>query len=125
MNCQDFHARLHAYYLGTLTVKQRHELVVHAAECTECGKLFALCQELSCREFVEFLDDYVAEVLPPERRDAFERHIAICSECTNYLDGYRKALDATQRVLSGDEEPAPQAPLPEDLIRAILASRSS
>jgi anti-sigma factor RsiW len=124
MNCADFHAHLHAYYVGTLTAVQRRGIEQHATACADCGRLYALAQELSCREFVEFLDDYVEGRLPAERRAIFERHIAICGDCTKYLDGYRKTLRATRAAVgepAGEEQP----PLPEDLIRAILQARGS
>jgi anti-sigma factor RsiW len=124
MNCADFHAHLHAYYVGTLTAVQRRGIEQHATACADCGRLYALAQELSCREFVEFLDDYVQGRLAPERRAVFERHIAICGDCTKYLDGYRKTLRATRAAAEQDaQEPPPS--LPEDLIRAILEARGS
>ncbi len=125
MNCDDFRARLHAFFADTLDEARRRDLERHAAGCAACGRLFALAQELSCREFVEFLDDYVEGRLPAERRAVFERHIVLCGDCAKYLDGYRKTLSAARMALRGDESALSDAALPEDLIRAILAAREA
>jgi anti-sigma factor RsiW len=124
MNCLDFRKHLHAYYVDTLTADQRRGIEQHASACPPCGQLYALAQELSCREFVEFLDDYIEDRLTADRRNIFERHIAVCGDCIDYLAGYRRAL-AAARVALADVATAfdPATPIPEDLVRAILASR--
>jgi anti-sigma factor RsiW len=120
MNCDDFRKNLHAYYTDTLAVALRLEVEAHAGSgCGPCGELWALAHELSCRELVEFLDDYVEARLPAERLAVFERHIAACGDCRDYIAGYRRVQSAAHVVLCADIA----APLPEDLVRAILAAR--
>ncbi|HEX5011201.1 MAG TPA: zf-HC2 domain-containing protein [Planctomycetota bacterium] len=120
MNCDDFRKKLHAYYTDTLAAAQRAELEAHAASgCGPCGQLWALARELSCRELVEFLDDYVEARLPAERLAVFERHIAVCGDCRDYIAGYRRVQHVAHVVLCAEIE----GPLPEELLRAILAAR--
>jgi anti-sigma factor RsiW len=122
MNCDDFRTNLHPYFTDTLGGAQRRELEAHAASgCVSCSELWALAHELSCRELVEFLDDYVEERLPVERLAVFERHIAVCGDCREYIAGYRRAPGAARAALCDEG----LAPLPEDLVRAIVAALKS
>lgn len=77
---------------------------------------------MTCREFVAFLHDYVEGGLPPERRAAFENHLAACPSCAAYLSTYRAAIQMGREALRPTGDPLPRA-VPEDLIRAILAVR--
>lgn len=90
----------------------------HAAECSACGELLTTARELTCQQFVEFLDDYVEDRLDEERRSIFERHLAICQECTDYLDSYRTTI-AAARASGSDIE---AADVPDELIQAVLRS---
>jgi predicted anti-sigma-YlaC factor YlaD len=76
-------------------------------------------QDLTCRDLIEFLADYVEESLPAMQRIAFNEHLAICSDCRAYLDSYRKTIMLARKV--GQIESAPE--LPPSLIRAIRAAR--
>jgi anti-sigma factor RsiW len=120
MNCDDFRKNLHAYFTDTLSGAQRRELEAHVASgCGSCGELWALAHELSCRELVEFLDDYLEGRLPAERLAVFERHIAVCGDCKDFIAGYRSAQQAAHAALCDEG----LLPLPEDLVRAIVAAR--
>ncbi|HEX5050693.1 MAG TPA: zf-HC2 domain-containing protein [Planctomycetota bacterium] len=76
---------------------------------------------MTCREFAEFLDAFLARTLLAEEDRAFRRHLAVCADCVNYLDTYRRTVDAC-RQLGADDEQVP-ADVPEDLVHAILAAR--
>jgi len=122
MNCDDFNANLHAYFVGTLTEPRRRDIEHHAASgCGPCGRFWALAHELSCRELVEFLDDYVEDRLPAERLAVFERHIRVCGDCKDFIAGYRLAQRAVCVTLADQVV----VPLPEELVRAILAARKA
>jgi len=71
----------------------------------------------TCREVLEFLDDYVAEALEPGRRDAFEEHLARCTSCVAYLASYRETIRAARHASAVAIED-----VPEDVIAAILAT---
>ena len=123
MNCDDFRSCLHAYYQDTLSEAQRRELERHAAGCTACGELYAVAQQLSCRELVAFLDDYVEGELAAERLVVFERHLSLCADCLDYLRGYRTALAAARAALDDAAAAIEVEPIPDELVRAILAAR--
>ncbi|HEX8242253.1 MAG TPA: zf-HC2 domain-containing protein [Longimicrobium sp.] len=73
----------------------------------------------TCREVITFLDDYFAGELDPMRTSAFERHLALCGSCRNYLDSYRRTVELERDAFA---EPDLQEP-PAELVEAILAIR--
>lgn len=78
--------------------------------------------DVTCRELIEFLDDYVAGTLPSPQSAAFEEHLRLCPPCVNYLTGYKDAIRCAKAAFNcGKAEPAP---IPDELVRAILAART-
>jgi hypothetical protein len=77
---------------------------------------------VTCREFADFIADYLAGELPAETRDPFERHVRICGNCLKYLEGYKATVALGRRVFTDDEADVP-ADVPDDLVKAILAAR--
>lgn len=77
---------------------------------------------MTCREFAEFLDAFLAGTLLGEEAAAFRRHLAVCPHCVTYLDGYQRTVDACQRLRAAADVPSD---VPKDLVAAILASRKS
>ena len=75
---------------------------------------------MTCREVYGFLDEFLDGSLDRETRATFERHLSRCAPCERYLKTYRATIASAKRAEGAkvNEEP------PEDLIRAILASRS-
>ncbi len=82
-----------------------------------------MSRSLNCREFIDFLDDYLDGKQPAEVRAEFERHLAICPYCVDYLKTYQDTRCMVQsiRVTNAAEPPAD---VPEELIQAILAARN-
>ena len=75
---------------------------------------------LVCEEVLEFLHDYLAGELAPDRRVEFERHLEGCDSCRAYLSTYR----ATILLARGAERARRLADeMPAELARAILAAR--
>jgi predicted anti-sigma-YlaC factor YlaD len=72
---------------------------------------------MTCRELTDFLADYFEGGLGPDRRAAFEDHLAVCGDCRRYLASYRSVLR-----LGRDCALAEPVALPEALVRAILAA---
>ncbi|WP_299622425.1 anti-sigma factor [Pelagibius sp.] len=77
---------------------------------------------ITCREFEDFLLDYMEGSLPTRQRRIFEVHLAICRECREYLAAYRETIELGRQAF---EDPAANPPedVPEDLITAVLAAR--
>lgn len=117
MNCREYLAVLHDFFMGKVSAATGKEVDAHAASCASCGALMARARELSCRDFTEFLNDFVDGTLSPERRAIFERHLEICEDCRNYLQSYRETMNASVLAF---KNPLPPADVPEGLILAIL-----
>ncbi len=79
---------------------------------------------MTCRELIDFLDDYVAGDLPGDRRKVFEEHLAGCPDCVHYLASYRQTIALAREAFEDREDDIP-ADVPGDLIKAILAARPS
>jgi anti-sigma factor RsiW len=78
---------------------------------------------VTCRELIEFLMEYTDGRLSPEVRAEFDRHLAICSSCVAYLDGYRKTVNLAKESLGGGgDEPVPDE-VPKGLVKAIMEAR--
>ncbi len=52
-------------------------------------------REITCREMVELMTDYLEGALPPDDRARFEEHLSICDGCTNYLAQLRETIKVT------------------------------
>jgi anti-sigma factor RsiW len=75
---------------------------------------------MTCRELVEFLDDYIAGELPRAQKQIFEEHLAECEDCENYLGSYKTAISLSKAASKDDAVPAD---VPDKLVRAVLAAR--
>jgi anti-sigma factor RsiW len=78
---------------------------------------------MNCREFTEFLHEYLFGNLPAAERAEFEKHLAECPWCVAYLDSYRKTIQLGQAAFAASEDAPAPADAPEELIQAILQAR--
>lgn len=78
---------------------------------------------LTCKEFIEFLDDYLAGGQSAEARAVFESHVSACPCCTRYLEHYRRTIETAHKCCCNRSQPPPE--VPEDLVRAILRAREA
>ena len=79
---------------------------------------------MTCRDFIAFLDDYLADRLPLESRGAFDAHLRCCVDCRNYLDSYRKTVELGKQAFASTDEDTLPAAVPESMIRAVLNAAS-
>ena len=79
---------------------------------------------MNCREFAEFLHEYLFGNLSAEQRAVFDKHLAECPWCVAYLDSYRKTIQLEQSAFSAPEDAPPPADVAEELVQAILRARS-
>jgi anti-sigma factor RsiW len=77
---------------------------------------------MTCREFVDFIMDYMAGGLSRPVHESFERHLGLCIDCERYLAQYRATVEAGRAAFADLDSELPED-VPEDLVRAILASR--
>ena len=66
--------------------------------------------------------DYEDGSLPAEQSAEFDRHLAVRPPCVDYLNTYRATIHLTRSI--GQGWASNIQPVPEDLIRTILAARS-
>jgi anti-sigma factor RsiW len=78
---------------------------------------------MNCREFTEFLHEYLFGNLGAAERAEFEKHLAECPWCVAYLDSYRKTIQLEQAAFAASEDAPAPADAPEELIQAILQAR--
>ena len=77
---------------------------------------------MTCREFADFIADYLSNELPAKVRTAFDDHLRVCSNCQKYLTSYEETVKLGKRAFEDDDAALP-AEVPEDLVSAILAAR--
>jgi hypothetical protein len=57
--------------------------------------------DVSCRELVILITDYLDGRLPAGWRTGLDRHLADCDGCTSYLQQIRATIDALARLDGG------------------------
>jgi anti-sigma factor (TIGR02949 family) len=55
-------------------------------------------EDLTCKEVVEIVSDYLEGALSPEDRERFETHLTGCEGCTSYLEQMRETIRLTGRL---------------------------
>ena len=63
--------------------------------------------DLSCRELVELVTEYLEERLPLEERTRFELHLGYCDWCRTYLRQMRRVLETAGEL--SEESIPPEA----------------
>ena len=61
--------------------------------------------ELVCQQVVKLVTDYLEGALPDADRQRFERHLAGCPHCTEYLAQMRETILLAGRVAPEDLTP--------------------
>lgn len=58
--------------------------------------------ELTCKELVELVTEYLEGGLTDSERERFEEHVTVCAGCSNYLDQIRTTIEIAGRVTEDD-----------------------
>ncbi len=69
-------------------------------------------EQLSCRELVELVTEYLEGALPEEERARFDEHIGKCRGCKVYLDQIRETISVLGHL--------PEEALTQDAERVLL-----
>jgi anti-sigma factor RsiW len=69
--------------------------------------------EMTCKELVELVTDYLEGALPDDVRIRLETHLSGCDGCTNYVEQMRQTIRLTGKVR--EENLTPQQR--DDLLR--------
>jgi anti-sigma factor RsiW len=54
--------------------------------------------DLTCRELVELVTDYLEDALPDGERERFEAHLAECDACDAYVEQVRATIRLAGRA---------------------------
>ena len=76
--------------------------------------------DLTCRELIEFLADYVDGTLSAGQVAAFDQHLKLCRDCRAYLGSYRTTIKLSRSALGESQR---REGMPPALIEAIKAAR--
>jgi anti-sigma factor RsiW len=79
-------------------------------------------EQMTCRDLVNFLMEYLDGGLSAAERSRFEVHLAQCSWCVEYVRQYKETVRLGKAALPANDEPLP-SDVPEELVQAILAAR--
>lgn len=77
---------------------------------------------MNCRDVIDFLMHYLDGELPENEQTLFKKHLDECPACVNYLHNYQETVQLGKGCLCGPDSPL--LPIPEELVRAILSTRS-
>ena len=86
------------------------------------GVMMKMPTMITCRQFEEFITDYLDGTLPERQRKRFEFHLRVCRECREYLAAYQASITAAKSSMD-DPDPIDLADVPDDLINAVIAIR--
>ena len=62
-------------------------------------------RDLTCRELVELVTDYLDGALPDAERARFETHMAACAGCDFYVEQIRTTVALTRDTRALEERP--------------------
>jgi anti-sigma factor RsiW len=61
--------------------------------------------EITCRELVELVTEYLEGALSPADRARFEEHVTACEGCSTYVDQVRATVAVSGRLTEDDLDP--------------------
>ena len=61
--------------------------------------------EMPCQELVEVITDYLEGALSERDRIRFEEHLAVCAKCDEYMEQFRRTIQAVGSVREEDLDP--------------------
>jgi anti-sigma factor RsiW len=77
-------------------------------------------EEMTCRELVEVVSDYLDGTLPKQDRLRLEQHLERCPYCVHYIEQMRQTIEALGEL--SEESLAPETR--EELVEAFRGWRS-
>ena len=84
--------------------------------------------ELTCKEVVEIVTDYLEDALSPEDRARFDQHLAVCDGCSFYVEQMRETIRLSGMVTEeriprvAARTSAPGVPGLEDRLKSAVLS---
>ncbi len=79
---------------------------------------------LTCKEFDDFMVDYLDQGLPVWQKFMCWLHVKMCRECAHFVREYQRTIALGKMAYDDPDEPLPDS-VPEELIEAALAHRNT
>jgi len=79
---------------------------------------------LTCKEFDDFMIDYLGGGLPLWQKYMYWLHVKMCRECANFIRQYRRVIALEQNAFDSPDSAVPDS-VPEELVKAALAHRNA
>ncbi len=77
---------------------------------------------LTCKEFDDFMVDYLEGGLPVWQKYMCWLNVKICMDCANFIRQYRRIIVLGQNAFDSPDSTVPNS-VPEELVQAALAHR--
>jgi anti-sigma factor RsiW len=77
--------------------------------------------EMTCKELVELVTDYLEGTLSEETRRQMDQHLSGCDGCTHYLEQMRQTIHLTGQVREENLTPGQR----DDLLRLFRGWKKS
>ena len=79
---------------------------------------------LTCKEFDDFMVDYLDGDLTAWQKFMCWLHVKMCRECAHFIQQYQKVIKLGRSAFDTPDDRVPDS-VPEDLIEAALAHRNA
>lgn len=79
---------------------------------------------LTCKEFDDFMVDYLDGDLTVWQKFMCWLHVKMCRECAHFIQQYQKVIKLGRSAFDTPDDPVPDS-VPEELIEAALAHRNA
>ncbi len=79
---------------------------------------------LTCKEFDDFMVDYLGQGLPVWQKFMCWLHVKMCRECAQFVREYQRTVRLGKKAYDNPDEPVPDF-VPEELIKAALFHKRS
>lgn len=77
---------------------------------------------LTCKQFDDFMVDFLEKDLPFAQRLGCWLHLKMCRDCAKFVHQYQQTIALGKQAFEDPNEPVPES-VPEDLINAALVHR--
>ena len=79
---------------------------------------------LTCKEFDDFMIDYLGGGLPLWQKYMCWLHVKMCRECAYFIRQYHRVIALEQNAFDSPDSAVPDS-VPEELVKAALAHRNA
>jgi predicted anti-sigma-YlaC factor YlaD len=80
-------------------------------------------EEITCREFVEVVTDYLEGVVPEDQVELIEEHLVMCDWCKTYLDQIDAIVAALPAIVTPEPVPTTTSDALVTMFRTWKAER--